>query len=101
MARARLRRSIGPSSAPSRSTSKAAVRRALEGRTDLDQARKTLDSNDITLKFLHNQTLPALDLIGNYGAQGLGGTQFIRGGLGSSQVLEIDARRLLATPGAR
>ena len=25
------------------------------------QARKTLESNDITLKFLHNQTLPALD----------------------------------------
>jgi len=66
-----------------------AVRKALEGRTDLAEARKTLDSNDITLKFLHNQTLPALDLIGNYGAQGLGGTQFIRGGLGSSQVLEV------------
>jgi hypothetical protein len=46
-----------------------AVRRALQGRTDLAQARKTLESNDVTMKFLHNQTLPALDLIGNYGAQ--------------------------------
>ena len=65
----------------------AAVRRALAGRTDLDQARKTLDSNDITMKFLKNQTLPILDAVANYGAAGLGGTQFVRGGLGSTQVL--------------
>jgi len=64
-----------------------AVRRALQGRTDLDQARKTLDSNDVTMRFLKNQTLPALDLVGNYGAAGLGGTQFIRQGSGlGSQV---------------
>jgi outer membrane protein TolC len=65
----------------------AAVRRALSSRTDLEQARKTLDSNDITMKFLHNQTLPAVDALANYGAAGLGGTQFIRSGLGSTQVL--------------
>ena len=66
----------------------AAVRTALSSRTDLAQARKTLDSNDITIKFLRNQQMPALDLLANYGAAGLGGTQFVRGGLGSSQVLE-------------
>ena len=65
-----------------------AVRTALSSRTDLAQARKTLDSNDITMKFLRNQQLPALDVLANYGAAGLGGTQYIRGGLGSSQVLE-------------
>jgi outer membrane protein len=65
----------------------AAVRRALSSRTDLEQARKTLDSNDITMKFLRNQTLPALDAVANYGAAGLGGTRFERGGLGSTQVL--------------
>jgi len=65
----------------------AAVRRALSSRTDLDQARKTLDSNDITMKFLKNQTLPVLDAVANYGAAGLGGTQFVRSGLGSTQVL--------------
>jgi outer membrane protein len=64
-----------------------AVRKALSSRTDLDQARKTLDSNDITMKFLRNQTLPALDAVANYGAAGLGGTRFERGGLGSTQVL--------------
>jgi outer membrane protein TolC len=66
----------------------AAVSRALQSRTDLEQARKTLDSNEVTMKFLQNQRMPALDAIANYGAQGLGGTQYIRGGLGSSQVLE-------------
>lgn len=59
-----------------------AVRRALEVRTDLDQARRTIDSNDITMKFLKNQTLPNVDLVGTYSAQGLGGTQFIRQGTG-------------------
>lgn len=59
-----------------------AVRKALASRTDLDQARRTIDSNDVTITFLRNQTLPALDLIGTYGAQGLGGTQFIRQGTG-------------------
>jgi len=59
-----------------------AVRSALQNRTDLDAARKTVESNDITLRLLHNQTLPALDLIANYQAQGLGGTQFIRQGSG-------------------
>ena len=65
-----------------------AVRTALSSRTDLAQARKTLDSNDITIKFLRNQQMPALDLLANYGAAGLGGTQFVRSGLGSTQVLE-------------
>ena len=61
-----------------------AVQRAFATRTDLEQARRTIDSNDVTIKFLSNQTLPAVDLVANWGAQGLGGTAFIReGGLGS------------------
>ena len=61
-----------------------AVKQALGTRTDLEQARKTIDSNDVTIQFLRNQTLPAADLLANWGAQGLGGTAFIRqGGLGS------------------
>jgi outer membrane protein TolC len=55
-----------------------AVRLSLQNRTDLLQARKTLDSNDITLKFLHNETLPNVDVSANYSAQGLGGTAYIR-----------------------
>lgn len=59
-----------------------AVRHALDARTDLLQARRTVDANDITLRLLHNQTLPALDLNASYGAVGLGGTQFLRQGSG-------------------
>lgn len=61
-----------------------AVRRALQTRTDLEQARKTIDSNDVTLRFLRNQTLPAVDAVANYTSQGIGGTQFVRSGLGGS-----------------
>ncbi len=60
----------------------AAVRNALEKRTDLATARRNLDSNDVTLRFWRNQTRPAVDLQVNYGAQGVGGTQFIRSGTG-------------------
>ena len=53
-----------------------AVRRALENRTDLQQAKKNLSVNDVTLKYLTNQTLPQADLVARYGLVGLGGEQF-------------------------
>jgi len=63
----------------------AAVRRALSGRTDVDIAKKTVQQNDVTLKFLQDQLKPQADLVGTYGVQGLGGTQLIRGStLGSA-----------------
>jgi outer membrane protein len=66
----------------------AAVRKALDNRTDLQQARKTIESNDITMRYMRNLTLPALDLQANYGATGLGGTQFKRNGTGvTSQII--------------
>ncbi len=66
-----------------------AVRKALDARTDLAQARKTIDSNDVTLRFLRNQTLPAVDVVANYTAQGIGGTQFVRSGLGGTATQTI------------
>lgn len=60
----------------------AAVRTALDKRTDLSQARKQLATNDINLKQLVNLTMPALDVTATYGLSGLGGTQFARSGLG-------------------
>jgi len=65
-----------------------AVRKALDNRTDLQQARKTVEANDVTLKYMRNLTLPQLDLQANYGATGLGGTQFLRSGSGvTSQIV--------------
>jgi outer membrane protein TolC len=60
----------------------AAVTRALQERTDLQQAKKTLASNDINLRNRVDQMKPALDLNASYGLAGLGGTQFVRSGLG-------------------
>jgi outer membrane protein TolC len=56
----------------------AAVRRALSERTDIDIAKKTVQENDITLKFLQDQLKPQADLVGTYGVTGIGGTQLIR-----------------------
>lgn len=62
---------------------------ALANRTDIERARKTIESNDITMNYLRNQTLPGLDFTANYTTQGVGGNQFIRQGLGGtiSQVI--------------
>jgi outer membrane protein TolC len=80
----------------------AAVRRALATRTDLEQARRVMQSNDISLRNLSDQQLPALDLTASYGAAGVGGPQFVRsGGLGG-EIRDIipsgyaDALRILA-----
>lgn len=64
-----------------------AVRTALERRTDLMTARKNLDSSDITLRFWRSESLPDVDLQVNYGAQGVGGTQFIRQGTGLGSIV--------------
>jgi outer membrane protein TolC len=54
----------------------AAVRHAIESRTDLAMAKKDLAVNDITMKYFNNQILPQADLVGRYGLVGQGGTQF-------------------------
>lgn len=55
------------------------VRNALERRTDLTQMRKSLEVDDINIKYFRNQTLPEVNASFNYGLQGLGGTQLQRG----------------------
>ena len=65
----------------------AAIRTALDRRTDMTAAQRRLEGADVTLRFLHDQTLPALDAVATYGLQGLGGTQFIRQGSGLGSVI--------------
>jgi outer membrane protein len=65
----------------------AAVRKALDQRTDVSAAKRRLDASDVTVRYLRNQTLPALDAVATYGLQGLGGTQFIRQGSGLGSVI--------------
>jgi len=56
----------------------AAVRRALSSRTDLEQSKKQVLSNDVSIRSLSDAQLPALDLTASYGVAGIGGTQFVR-----------------------
>jgi len=78
-----------------------AVRRALGNRTDLQQSQRQLSANDVALKNLSDQVLPALDLTGSYGTAGVGGPQFVRQGLGGVITQTIpsgysDALRILS-----
>ncbi len=56
----------------------AALKYALEKRTDLAIARKNLESSNVTLKYLRNQILPQLDLTASYATYGTGGTYLQR-----------------------
>ncbi len=61
----------------------AAVRTALDRRTDLLQTRKSMESTDISIRFLKDQTLPDVTAQFDYGLSAIGGVQFIRvGGVG-------------------
>lgn len=65
----------------------AVVKRALENRTDLQIAKKNLAVNDVTMKYLVNQTLPQADLVARYGLVGQGGVQYITSGSGINRVV--------------
>jgi len=54
-----------------------AIANALENRTDLAQARRQMEQTDITLKYVKNQKLPAVDVTTSYNVIGLGGTQSV------------------------
>ncbi len=53
----------------------AAVRRALEQRTDIRQARKELETTDVNIKFYRNQTLPDVSLQADYSVAAQGGIE--------------------------
>lgn len=75
-----------PADPPSLATSPvdvdAAVRKALSGRLDLQQARKQLETNDVRIRFFRNQVLPDITANIDYGLAGLGGTVINRQGGG-------------------
>ena len=67
----------------------AAIRLALDDRTDIARSRRQLDINNVNLSTMSNNRLPAVDLIGSYQLQGQGGTRFTRSGLGGSVLNEV------------
>jgi len=58
----------------------AAIRGALDRRTDVSRARRQLDVNEATVDNLRNSTLPALDLVGSYRLTGQGGPRRVPAG---------------------
>lgn len=54
----------------------AAVRTALEKRTDIVNMRKTLEAADINIRYFKNQALPDLSVQAGYGLSGQGGTNY-------------------------
>jgi outer membrane protein len=71
-----------PNLSPPPTDIEGAIRKALAERTDVINARKGLDTNDINIRYFKDLSLPALDLTASYGAQGLGGPELLRAGTG-------------------
>jgi len=71
-----------PDFRPEQVDADAAIRKALSQRTDLMIAQKNVQANDVTLKYLDDQTKPQADFQANYGLSGIGGTQIVRTGTG-------------------
>jgi HAE1 family hydrophobic/amphiphilic exporter-1 len=61
-----------------------AVTNALDKRTDLVQAKKSLEANDLNIRYLRNQTLPDVTAQVDYGLSGVGGTFIPRNPLGGA-----------------
>jgi HAE1 family hydrophobic/amphiphilic exporter-1 len=53
----------------------AAVRNALDRRTDLAQTKRSMEASEINIRFFRNQTLPDVQGNVNYGLAALGGTR--------------------------
>lgn len=72
----RLEPSDPPTFQPASVNVDAAVRNALSARTDLVATRKQIESNDISIRYFRNQSMPDINAVVNYSAIGLAGTQF-------------------------
>ncbi|HUQ89366.1 MAG TPA: TolC family protein [Vicinamibacterales bacterium] len=56
----------------------AAIKAALTQRTDVQNARKNLEINDVNIRYFRNQSLPDITANVNYNAQAIAGTQVVR-----------------------
>jgi outer membrane protein len=76
-----------------------AVKVALDQRTDLVQAKKSLEANDINIRYLRNETLPDVTAQVDYGLTGVGGTQVQRTDLFGGDIIRTTNRGYGSTLG--
>jgi len=67
-----------PNTQPSTLDLEGALRRALNERDDIAQARQQAAANESTLAYLRDQIRPQADVVANYNLSGLGGAKIIR-----------------------
>jgi outer membrane protein len=63
---------------PATVDAEAAIKAALTQRTDVVNARKNLEINDVNIRYFRNQSLPDVTANVNYNAQAIAGTQVVR-----------------------
>jgi outer membrane protein len=66
-----------PSAEPVTVDVPAAIANATQKRTDIQAARKSLESSEYGVTYARNQLLPQLNVVAGYGTTGLGGTQLL------------------------
>jgi outer membrane protein TolC len=62
----------------------AAIKNALQNRTDIREFKKNMENTDINMAYARNQKLPAVDLTARYGLTGVAGIQNLYSDSGSS-----------------
>jgi outer membrane protein TolC len=77
----------------------AAVQRAVANRSEVLQAKNSLQQNDISIRYLRNQILPDINASASYGVVGVGGSQLQPLSLASLGAGTIPTRTVLSTRG--
>ncbi len=80
----------------------AAVKTALTERTDLVNARKNMEINDVNIRYFRNQSLPDVTASLNYNARAIGGSQVQRqlvGGLPVGDIISSTDKSYFSTLG--
>jgi outer membrane protein TolC len=67
----------------------AAIKNALQIRTDIRDFKKNMENTDINMAFARNQKLPGIDVTTRYGLTGAGGTQFQYGSVPAGEIPPI------------
>ncbi|MFM8534415.1 MAG: TolC family protein, partial [Acidimicrobiia bacterium] len=74
---------------PAQVDAEAAVKTALSERTDLANARKNMEINDVNIRYFRNQSMPDVTASVNYNARAIGGSQVTRQTIGGLPIGDI------------